>query len=278
MVSDNGLQFGSKEFVVFAKTWGFTHVTSSPCYPQSNGKAENTVKTVKRLFTKCHKSCESEYLALLDWRNTPFEGLGTSPAQHFLGRRCRTLLPTTTSRLQLAFPTDVDVQACTHQRQCQQVYYDKHAKPLKPIPVGETMRLRLPGQATRSTGTCKGLVGTRSYDVQVGERIYRRNRRQLIYANEPLLTSPPIVDQLPTEQSQSPNQFTQNSNIDSTTTPQEVESHGPKTNLGSNPPLPITESQPHRSGRITKTPKWMEDYVPSRDNVSSIPIMHTQSF
>ena len=50
VVSDNGPQFGSKEFAVFAKTWGFTHVTSSPRYPQSNGKAENAVKTVKRLF------------------------------------------------------------------------------------------------------------------------------------------------------------------------------------------------------------------------------------
>ena len=75
VVSDNGPQFGSKEFIVFAKTWGFTHVTSSPHYPQSNGKAENAVKTLKRLFTKCRESGKSEYLALLDWRNTPSEGL-----------------------------------------------------------------------------------------------------------------------------------------------------------------------------------------------------------
>ncbi len=49
LVSDNGPQFSSTEFAEFSRKWGFEHTTSSP---QSNGKAENAVKTVKRLFTK----------------------------------------------------------------------------------------------------------------------------------------------------------------------------------------------------------------------------------
>jgi len=121
VISDNGPQFSSKEFAVFAKTWGFDHHTSSPHYPQSNGKAKNAVKTVKRLFTKCHESGQSEYLALLDWRNTPTEGIGTSPAQRFLGRRCKTMLPTTQSLLQPRFPTESDVQARKLQQQRQKV-------------------------------------------------------------------------------------------------------------------------------------------------------------
>ena len=99
VISDNGPQFASSEFTTFAQQWGFEHVTSSPRYPQSNGKAENAVKTVKMLFTKCQDSGQSEYLALLDWRNTPSEGMETSPAQRFFGRRCRTLLPSTESLL-----------------------------------------------------------------------------------------------------------------------------------------------------------------------------------
>ena len=49
LVTDNGLQFASKEFEVFAKSWSFNHTTTSPRYPQSNGKAEKAVKTVKCL-------------------------------------------------------------------------------------------------------------------------------------------------------------------------------------------------------------------------------------
>ena len=39
-VTDNGPQFVSSEFSVFARTWEIEHVTSSPTYAQSNGKAE----------------------------------------------------------------------------------------------------------------------------------------------------------------------------------------------------------------------------------------------
>ena len=66
---------------------------SAPRYPQSNGKAENAIKTVKCLFKKCKQAGQSEFLALLDWRNTPTEGIRTRPAERLMGRRCRTLLP-----------------------------------------------------------------------------------------------------------------------------------------------------------------------------------------
>lgn len=49
-------------------------------------------------------------------------------------------LPTTSSRLQLSFLTEVDVWACTEQQQDQQVYYDQHSKALKPIATGEIVK------------------------------------------------------------------------------------------------------------------------------------------
>ena len=51
IVSDNGPQFVSAEFSVFATMWHFDHKTSSPHHHQSNGKAENAIKTVKHLFS-----------------------------------------------------------------------------------------------------------------------------------------------------------------------------------------------------------------------------------
>ena len=48
--SDNGPQYNSDEFATYMKEHGIRHVTSNPYYPQSNGQAERTVQTVKRLF------------------------------------------------------------------------------------------------------------------------------------------------------------------------------------------------------------------------------------
>lgn len=73
LVSDNRQPFASASFQEFADTYNFEHVTSSPTYPQWNGKVENAVKTAKTLLEKARKSEQDPYLALLDWRNTPTE-------------------------------------------------------------------------------------------------------------------------------------------------------------------------------------------------------------
>jgi len=91
--------FGAREFKLFAQRYDFQHVISSPRYPQSNGRVENAVKTAKRLMRKATEAGEDVFLALLDWRNTPAEQSGQSPAQVLFNRRTRTSLPTASQLL-----------------------------------------------------------------------------------------------------------------------------------------------------------------------------------
>jgi putative transposase len=47
IISDNGPQFTARDFKEYIKLCGMTHVRTSPYYPQSNGKVEATIKTVR---------------------------------------------------------------------------------------------------------------------------------------------------------------------------------------------------------------------------------------
>jgi putative transposase len=47
IISDNGPQFIARDFKEFIRIAGLTHVRTSPCYPQSNGKLERWHKSLK---------------------------------------------------------------------------------------------------------------------------------------------------------------------------------------------------------------------------------------
>ena len=57
--------------------------------------AESAVKTASRMIRKCKDSQSDFQMAMLIHRNTPSEGMLTSPAQRLLGRRTRANLPIT---------------------------------------------------------------------------------------------------------------------------------------------------------------------------------------
>jgi len=58
-------------------------------------------------------------------------------------------------------------------------YYNWTALPLEELQYGQTVRMKLPGDAEWSLGMCKEEVGPRSYLVECGGRTYRRNRQHL---------------------------------------------------------------------------------------------------
>ena len=258
LVTDNAPNFTSAEFAVFAKTWAFEHVTSSPHYPESNGKSENAVKTVKRLFTKCRDSGESEFKALLDWRNTPTAGVGTSPAQRLMGRRCKTLLPVAGTLLLPRHSTESETRGLLGMKRRQQYYANQHTKPLTPIESGDTVRMRLHGKKRWSVGTCIRQVAPRSYNVNVDGATYRRNRRQLLCAGEfpvrgPLeyngsaRNDPPTTDD-PGAVSMDP--VLRDDPVSGNDDP-----------IGGQEPVPTVVPGPRRSSRETRTPSRLSDYV-----------------
>ena len=92
LISDNGSQYKSGQFRKFAKEWDFLHNTSSPRYPQSNGLAESSVKTVKMMMKKCLATDQDIQQGLLSIRNTPL-ACGASPAELLMNRQLNDNLP-----------------------------------------------------------------------------------------------------------------------------------------------------------------------------------------
>ena len=91
--SDNGPQFSSHLFKEFAEEWNFTHHTSSPTNPHSNGQAESAVKIIKGLLIRLKYAGEDPYLALLTYRSTPVDSHLRSPGEILYQCALRTTVP-----------------------------------------------------------------------------------------------------------------------------------------------------------------------------------------
>ncbi|UYV69541.1 K02A2.6-like [Cordylochernes scorpioides] len=170
--SDNGPQFGSL-FKEFAHEYGFTHVTSSPRYPQSNGFIESFVKIVKERISKS----KDPYLALLAYRATPLAN-GFSPAELSMGRRVRTTIPTPTKQHQPPNLKNLKNQEAI-QREKQKYYFDraKGVRELPPLDVNDRVwltDLKTPGVIISKADT------PRSYMVDTPRGSVRRNRFHLL--------------------------------------------------------------------------------------------------
>ena len=90
IVSDNGPQFTSAEFVAFTQANGVKHLRCSPYHPSSNGLAERFVRTFKQTMAagKHDGQTLQHHLAnfLLSYRTTPHATTAVAPCTLFLGR------------------------------------------------------------------------------------------------------------------------------------------------------------------------------------------------
>jgi len=264
IVSDNGPQYTSREFQVFTRNWGIQHITSSPIYPQSNGLAERTVKTVKRLLDKAKASGNDPYLAMLEYLNMPLEDQA-SPAQLLMSRRTRSIMPLTQrQRRPVVIPPREVKRQRLKQQEHQKRYYDRGAHPLKPLQVGESARVRMNKIWQPAVVTDK--VADRSYVVRTEKGLYRRNRRDLypmpIYT-EPRSATPEL--ETPARHSEPDITHCENTQNTQPTVPATPAKLTPaKSSPCRDKPVIETCATPRvtRYGRIVKAPKHLaQDFV-----------------
>ena len=180
LITDNGTQFTSDLFKQFARKYNFHHITSSPYWSQSNGRAEAVVKSAKHILL----TADDVDLSLLSVRNTAPAGHTFSPAQRLFGRALRMDLPQPVSTLKPSTPpSDIVVKDHANRKMQQKHAYDKRAgPPLTDIPPKTMVFAKPPPTSTAKAwipGEIIGSAGPRSYMIRTGSSTIRRNRAQV---------------------------------------------------------------------------------------------------
>ena len=188
ILSDNGPQFIGTEYKQLCQKYQIQHITSSPYWPQGNGKSEASVKIVKRILKKSGKHNLNE--ALLLYQNTPQVGHTLTPAQRSMGRRLRCMLPTSRH---LLLPRDGTSKSVTNtiaeKRATAKHHYDTRASsPLPTLHIGDFVYAK-PSPHHKSGPWLYGLVtaipSPRSNIVETPSGLTRRNRVHLRQAAPP---------------------------------------------------------------------------------------------
>ena len=187
-LTDNGHQFVGGEYEGLCHRYCIQHITSSPYWPQGNGKAEASVKNVKGFMKKSGRNNLQE--ALLTYRNTPPQGHTLSRVQRCFGQRTRGLLPIAR---QLLIPDQTEAvsvqERIAHKREVSKQQYDKGvAGNLKSFPVGDFVYAKPPPHQRGRPwpyGVITEKPAQRSYVVGTPTGTIRRNRGHIRPAAAP---------------------------------------------------------------------------------------------
>ena len=187
VISDNGPQFGCKEFRNFAQKLGFVTSTSSPHYPQGNGMAERCIQTVKRTVVKSMQDGRTLQDSLRAIRSTPVGDGLPSPSVLLQARNLRGSLPFLPSALQHRQIKDKAVQQTLQQRQATAAFHQTRAnKQASALDLGQRVRVLIEKRwiTGKVSQVCKQ---PNSYVVHTDDnRFFRRNRRAINLDKSPL--------------------------------------------------------------------------------------------
>ena len=177
IVSDNGSQFTSDEFMEFCGRHGIRHIRTAPGHPQSNGQAERYVETVKSALIKGTSDGRNLFEVLQNflfhYRSTAHSTTNVSPAELFLKREFKTVLD-------LLRPAASDMSMKARIRYDQN--FNRHTKE-RFFKAGDLVLVRDfrrgSDKVKWTAGTLMQRVGRRVWSVQVNEKIWRRHENQL---------------------------------------------------------------------------------------------------
>lgn len=176
--TDNGPQYSSREFKEFSTQWSFQHSTSSPYHPRGNGLAERGVQISKNILKKCQLDNSDIHLALMNYRNTPRNNLG-SPNQRLFARATRTIIPIAENLLKPKIIENVP-EELKRQREKQKVYADYHAREPPKLENGDKVRIQVDHRQWKGAEVIRQGDNERQMIVKSTDgQIYRRNTSQL---------------------------------------------------------------------------------------------------
>ena len=195
LATDGATTFMSESTQQFLKTWGIRHRVSSVAFPHSNCRAEVAVKTAKRLIRDNvgpQGSLDTDRFAraLMQYRNTPLQGINLSPAQILLGRNIRDFFPFTNAKSRMReewlISADERDKALSRRHATHVERLSLHVHELPALAIGESVLIQNqtgnhPGRWDRTGVVVDIGPGPRQYLVRTdgSGRVTLRNRKFL---------------------------------------------------------------------------------------------------
>ena len=186
--SDGGPPFNSSEYDSFLLRWGIKKRLSSAHYPQSNGRAEAAVKSMKRCLSSCSANGSDTQVAkaIMLHRNTPNQDTKISPAEMLYGVKIRDHLPNKFRPVRVEWKQMQKIVEFRNAAKTKQMVESSQAKrELPTLKTGDRCSVQNQhGNHPKkwcNTGTVVEVLPNRQYRVMVdgSRRITLRNRKFL---------------------------------------------------------------------------------------------------
>ena len=245
LATDGGTNLTSQEMCTFLKKWGVSTRVSSAHYPQSNGRAEASMRVAKRVLrdnTGDGGSLDTDAVAkaLLQYLNTPLHGESMSPAQLATGRQLRDSIPVVRRhhKVNQHWRKMLRKRELTmaSKNDSVQERYDVVAWSLAPLREGQQVRIQDQGtKLWNRSGTIIEAKDHRRYEVRMdgSGRASLRNRRHLRVVPSNPTPNGPNTDPNPE----------------------------PATPVMLGPDTPPTGNRGRRPQRKRQQPRWLDEFV-----------------